>query len=248
MPYSQNGYSANDVNRTTVWSIPGTNRQVRLRDDDCGYLLAHFASWYDAHVEDIESGQLDDWGYAERPVRGYSDVLSNHASGTALDLNAVKHPLGTRTLTEAQKRKIRKRLRLYAGCIRGGLDYVNRADEMHYEINRDYAAVKAVAVVLRAGKTVKKVAVRALPLVDLSNVRHEARRLGTRKRAGVKRIQRALNKRLGTSLKVDGQYGMGTRAAYANWQRRLGYHGKHANGVPGLDSLTKLGTKRFRVV
>ena len=37
---------------------------------------------------------------------------------------------------------------------------------------------------------------------------------------------------------------------YAAWQRRLGYRGKDADGVPGRVSLTKLGRKtgRFRVV
>jgi HK97 family phage portal protein len=39
------------------------------------------------------STTADDWGYAERPIRG-STVVSNHASGTAIDLNATCWTLG----------------------------------------------------------------------------------------------------------------------------------------------------------
>jgi peptidoglycan hydrolase-like protein with peptidoglycan-binding domain len=46
---------------------------------------------------------------------------------------------------------------------------------------------------------------------------------------------------------VDGHYGTSTVAAYAAWQRSLGYSGLDANGVPGPTSLTKLGEGRFDV-
>jgi hypothetical protein len=46
-----------------------------------------------------------------------------------------------------------------------------------------------------------------------------------------------------------GAFGSMTKDAYTIWQRRLGYVGADANGVPGQTSLTKLGTKwGFRVV
>lgn len=41
----------------------------------------------------------------------------------------------------------------------------------------------------------------------------------------------------------DGSFGSTTIAAYAAWQRRLGYSGKDANGIPGMASLKKLGDK-----
>jgi hypothetical protein len=41
----------------------------------------------------------------------------------------------------------------------------------------------------------------------------------------------------------DGSFGSTTVAAYAKWQRHLGYTGADANGVPGPTSLTKLGSK-----
>ena len=141
---SQNGYVANDITRTTSWKIPGTARAIRLRKGSPGAILVHFAAWFDKNIEDIEAGQLDDWGYAERPIRGSTTTLSNHASGTAMDLNSTKHPLGARnTFSDAQERKIRAKLKDYNGCIRWGGDYTNRADEMHFEIDRDVAACDA---------------------------------------------------------------------------------------------------------
>lgn len=41
----------------------------------------------------------------------------------------------------------------------------------------------------------------------------------------------------------DGSYGSATIAAYAAWQRRLGYSGKDANGIPGMQSLKALGAR-----
>lgn len=61
-----------------------------------------------------------------------------------------------------------------------------------------------------------------------------------------RRIQRALNAR-GARLTVDGVYGPRTRAAYSTWQRRLGFRGQDADGIPGLSSLSRLGANRFRV-
>ncbi len=48
---------------------------------------------------------------------------------------------------------------------------------------------------------------------------------------------------------VDGSLGTSFKSAYAAWQRRLGYTGAAADGVPGYTSLTKLGqqTGRFLV-
>ena len=48
---------------------------------------------------------------------------------------------------------------------------------------------------------------------------------------------------LSRSYAGDGSFGTTTVAAYAKWQRHLGYSGADANGVPGKTSLTKLGAK-----
>jgi hypothetical protein len=58
----------------------------------------------------------------------------------------------------------------------------------------------------------------------------------------VARVQRRLlaKKLLPSKKYVDGQYGSYTKKAYARWQRRLGYSGIGANGLPGPTSLKKL--------
>jgi hypothetical protein len=48
---------------------------------------------------------------------------------------------------------------------------------------------------------------------------------------------------------VDGSFGTLTVNAYARWQKRLGYAGTAADGIPGMTSLKKLGAKHgFGVV
>lgn len=52
-----------------------------------------------------------------------------------------------------------------------------------------------------------------------------------------------------TARYADGHFGSTTVDAYAAWQRRLGYSGDDANGIPGRTSLTTLGSKHgFTVV
>lgn len=150
MVNSQNGWPGNNRSLVKSWTIPGTTRNVTLEKGNAGWLLCDFAAWFDKNIEDIEAGQLDDWGYAERPIRG-STALSNHASGTAIDLNSTKHPLAkVGTFTPAQAAKIRERLKHYEGVIRWGGDYSGRKDEMHFEINRSPAVVAALVKKLQA--------------------------------------------------------------------------------------------------
>ncbi len=55
-------------------------------------------------------------------------------------------------------------------------------------------------------------------------------------------VEQALKaKGLLAAAQTDGHYGTSTLEAYAAWQRRLGYSGLDANGVPGRTSLTELG-------
>ncbi len=63
----------------------------------------------------------------------------------------------------------------------------------------------------------------------------------------VKRIQRAL-RRHDIAVAVDGNFGGQTSAAYARWQRSLGYSGLDASGMPGLTSLQRLGLSVNHVV
>jgi hypothetical protein len=144
MSTSQNGWPVlePDSHRLHSWVIPAKSGTVtiRLREGSAGFLLAHLLLWFADVVEPLRGKVLDDWGYAFRPIRGATTGWSNHASGTAADANSTKHPLSLRgTFKPLQYAKIRTRLLLYRGCIRWGGDYVNRADEMHFEINKPLA-------------------------------------------------------------------------------------------------------------
>ncbi|MFE7232208.1 N-acetylmuramoyl-L-alanine amidase [Streptomyces sp. NPDC002405] len=66
--------------------------------------------------------------------------------------------------------------------------------------------------------------------------------------AGVKTVEAALvNEGLLAKTYLDGHYGTATKDAMSGWQERCGYRGRKpgepADGIPGKDSLTKLGKK-----
>jgi hypothetical protein len=74
-------------------------------------------------------------------------------------------------------------------------------------------------------------------------------RRGTKSNA-VLTIQKALRVEVGLDFSSGpGTPGRKTKAAYQTWQRRLGFRGDDADGIPGYTSLLRLGTKRgFGVV
>jgi hypothetical protein len=54
---------------------------------------------------------------------------------------------------------------------------------------------------------------------------------------------------LSPAFAKDGSFGTVTIKAYAQWQRKLGFTGADADGIPGKESLTKLGLRHgFKVV
>ena len=141
---SQNGWPASKDQaeiKVKVFHIKGTDIKIRCQES-AGVILAAFAAEFHEQVEPIDKGTLDDWSYCYRPVRGQTTGLSNHSSGTALDLNASKHPLGkAHTFTGVQEVKIKELVKKYG--IRWGGSYKSRPDEMHYEIIETPEQVKA---------------------------------------------------------------------------------------------------------
>lgn len=119
----------------------------RLLAGDVRTVLDHVAQRFDAEVEPVDVASS--WGWAYRPVRGEDgkeDRLSNHASGTSIDLNATEHPLGaTGTFTAEQVEAIRSILAEVAPVVAWGGDFDGRVDEMHFEIVGDAEAVAEVA-------------------------------------------------------------------------------------------------------
>lgn len=147
MPRSANGWPVLSHSATRTWTLPGVGTRLRLEPGAGGFVLAHWALWYAESIEPLSGRLLDDWGWAYRPIRGRTSGFSNHASGTAVDLNATAHALGRRhTLSTGQIVRIRTRLRdRYDSEIFWGGDFARRADEMHYELACDRAAARALA-------------------------------------------------------------------------------------------------------
>ena len=115
------------------YPVKGTNLKIRCAAG-AGELLAAFAADFHELIEPIDEGGLDDWGYCFRMVRGTTDKLSHHSSGTAIDLNATKHALGKVGTFPAEKVPMIRALAKKYGLTWGG-DYRNRKDEMHFEIS-----------------------------------------------------------------------------------------------------------------
>lgn len=153
MASSQNGWPASaDPKTIDVQSflVPGTELKLRVAKKVAPVLI-NFAAEFNEVVEKLEGKQLDDWGFAFRQVRGSTDMLSNHASGTAIDLNATKHKLASKgTFKPKQVEAILELIDKYhIGW--GGL-WKRRVDEMHFEIIESPKRIKAT--IERLGLTI----------------------------------------------------------------------------------------------
>lgn len=149
---SQNGYLANRRSLIKTYTVPGTSVTLPIRKGPIHTVLLYVAARYDDEVERLHPGWC--WGYAERTIRGSSTTLSNHASGTAIDLNAPAHPLGTDPRSNYSDKQIRAIHRIIGDCdgvVRWGGDYTGRKDGMHFEINAGPARVRRLARKLNKG-------------------------------------------------------------------------------------------------
>jgi hypothetical protein len=88
-----------------------------------------------------------------------------------------------------------------------------------------------------------------LPVIELNHMIDAARLHHGAHRTEARLVERALvAENLLDRKWVDGWFGHRSVLAYAGWQRRCGYTGTAANGIPGRDSLTRLGQRHgFRV-
>ena len=119
--------------------VPGANRRLRL-NALCAPLLLAVAADYHRTVRPIDVGTTDDGGYCDRDARAASGRKSNHANGTAIDLNwsqeGAQNSKWGRTFFATAKAKaavaiMRKR---YGSCVQWGGDWKNFKDYMHWEI------------------------------------------------------------------------------------------------------------------
>jgi hypothetical protein len=149
---SANGWTASK-NRAEIgiesFTVPGTKLKLACAKS-VAPLLVGFAAEFHELIEPIDEGTLDDWGYAYRDVRGSTTSLSNHSSGTAIDLNATQHPLGKVGTFPIEKVPMIRALAKKYGLLWGG-DYRNRKDEMHFEVTLTPA--KAAALIKKLENT-----------------------------------------------------------------------------------------------
>lgn len=151
MVTSQNGYEAGNESLLTSIHLPGGS--LRVRHGGVATVLQYVAEEFHKRVEPLVWPGC--WGYNYRIIPG-STVMSNHGSGTAIDLNAPRHPWHAKgTFTVKQVNTIHQIVRECNGAVRWGGDYVNSTDEMHFEINQDEAHVNAVANVITQWKGIK---------------------------------------------------------------------------------------------
>lgn len=167
MSSSYNGWPAaadpNDIG-VVKFSIRGTTPFANggyaggIKGGDVATVLGYVATRLDREVEpmmtDPKTGQLGYgcWGWQYRPNVNNPNVLSNHASGTAFDYNAPKHPNGSRnTFSSKQVFVIRSILSACQGSVQWGGDYRGVVDEMHFEINTTAPRLAVVAKSLSGG-------------------------------------------------------------------------------------------------
>lgn len=160
MTTSYNGWFASE-NPDAIGIVPlvvaGEPFTPGVRGGDVKTVLQYVATQFHLRVEPLVRSdwhQADDWGWYYRANVNNPSVLSCHSSGTAIDINATRHPNGRAgTFTYAQIRVIRAILSEVSGVVRWGGDFSGTPDDMHWEICKDAAAVAIVARNLRAGTT-----------------------------------------------------------------------------------------------
>lgn len=162
MATSYNGWPASpdagEIGIDTSWSVLGSRPfnnggfPSGVKDGSVARIFRYLVSRLHAEVEPImtEGSNIGYgcWGYSFRANVNNPSVLSCHASGTAIDYNAPRHPNGTVAgpnggggWTAAQVAKIREILADLDGVVR----WLSGNDPMHFEIAGTPAAVDRVA-------------------------------------------------------------------------------------------------------
>lgn len=230
---SQNGWPASpDKSAIGIVRVvvPGTDIDFPqgVKSGDVATVLMYVAEQFHKTVEALVDGWC--WGYNYRKIEG-SSSLSNHASGTAIDLNAPNHPMGKGgTFSASQVTAIRRILTYCEYVVRWGGDF-SRKDEMHFEIVGSAAAVARVAAKIR-GASVPAPAPAPLPVHQLGSRLLKRGMTGT----DVAEAQRLLKTR-GYAIEADGVFGPATENAVKQFQ---GNRWLDDDGVIGPDTLGTL--------
>jgi hypothetical protein len=139
MARSENGWEVikdQSDKSLTVARLAKSNIPLRLHKD-AAKLLAYVALRFDKEVSPLKQGNKpgfqDDGGYSYRKI-GDGPKWSNHASGTAIDLNWQKFPMFKRKMT---KKQVAACEAIVADCevlVRWGGHYKTAVDQMHFEV------------------------------------------------------------------------------------------------------------------
>lgn len=216
MPVSQNGWPLQPARSSR--RVPGTNVSFTVADGPAGDVLMYVAAQFHLRVERLDEA-VDDWGYASRPIAG-TTVPSNHASATAIDLNALRHVQHNRgTFTAAQVAEIRKILSEVSYVVNWGGDWNSGSlDEMHFEISGSPSSVAAAAQRISGTSVVPK----PTPVTPATISKGDTG-------PDVKLLQRSLNV-VPTTDPGYGTFGPATDSAVRSFQRS---NGLDADGVVG---------------
>jgi hypothetical protein len=200
--HSQNGWSASPTLKLRPLVVNGVSFAPGIRDDDdVAYVLRYFAEQYAARVEPLRSGC---WGFSYRADRNQASDLSNHASATAIDLNAPQHPNDVptaRTFSAKQIAEVHQILSECHGALRWGGDYTHTVDAMHVEVNVSPARLREIVAQMQADA--RQVATPARPakvqkaIDKLEAAKTDAKGMPTRRRR--------ITKALGQLWKIGGR-------------------------------------------
>lgn len=124
MTKSQNGWPTVKTGLTSLPHVTG-----KVLTGPVWVVMYWLCEYFARTVEPITKAWS--WGWSYRRIAG-SRKWSNHASGTAVDLNAPRHPAGKlNTFTDAQEEQIALIVKASHGVLRWGRVF---KDEMHFEI------------------------------------------------------------------------------------------------------------------
>jgi hypothetical protein len=219
LPRSYNGWPASSVPSeigARSFSVMGVEFPSGVRGGDVAIVMRYVLRQVHLRVEKLRPGWC--WGGYYRVNRNNPDVLSNHASFTACDVNAPAHPNGVKgTWSEKQRAEIKKILAEVDNVVACGEFYRTTTDGMHFEINAAPAEVHRAAQKIRDKKrTPVPVLVKSLRTPRARALAHDGKVQVSKIRIGrtnpdVLEVQRVLNRWYPfLDLVEDGQYGPST--------------------------------------
>jgi hypothetical protein len=160
MSRSDNGWpviESQSSRELVVVRIPGTGIPgIPLRlQKECAPVLSYLASRVHAEVCDLRKGNKpgvqDEGGYNYRKIDG-SNSFSNHASGTAVDLNWTRWPMFKKRMSKKERTAAEAIASELSEVIRWGGHYSpSRVDEMHWEIKPGVSATQLKAFCRKLG-------------------------------------------------------------------------------------------------